>query len=69
MWIMKSTESSTSTEIKICPECKGEGKVEKYIRTEHSQGNIYETEKCKRCKGTGRIVITTIISEEAYNES
>lgn len=38
---------------KTCPECKGEG----FLVVE--RGNYYRGEKCKWCKGTGRVFMTT----------
>lgn len=56
----------SSSEVKVCPDCKGRETVQKYIRTDHTHGAIYETEKCKRCEGSGRIEVTITVIEKPY---
>jgi len=56
------------SEIQICPDCKGKSTIERFIRTEHSRGSIYNTETCDRCQGSGRVVVTVITKEEAYKD-
>jgi Zn finger protein HypA/HybF involved in hydrogenase expression len=40
-------------DIKICPDCKGEGTILEV--TEHLIHNEYETVRCEKCKGSGKI--------------
>lgn len=65
---MTKGNSHTTKEVKICPDCKGFAKVEVFVSTDHSNGTITKTEECKRCEGSGRIVLTVTIKEEAFKD-
>ena len=47
----------------LCSTCGGKGT--EYLRT---SGYDNEDVKCTRCKGSGRVVITTIVTEKPYKK-
>ena len=47
----------------LCDTCSGKGT--EYIRT---SGYDSEHLKCTRCKGSGRMVITTVVTEKPYKK-
>lgn len=53
-----------STEIIICPTCKGK----EYIQFTENRGPLtkFTTEKCKRCNGTGKLLKKTQITFEPF---
>lgn len=54
-------------EIQICPICKGVGHVEESeLDDYHHRTRNYWDETCRKCNGSGRILVTTITTEESY---
>lgn len=43
-------------EIRICPTCKGTGKVERIVAMNFHEIN-YEDVDCSKCNGTGRVYV------------
>ena len=53
----------------ICSECKGEGLIHRIELTDyHNRYHDEWTEKCPRCKGSGRLLETTKITKVAYKQ-
>ena len=50
-------------EIIICTNCKGHGFVEHDVGSHNSE---YETTKCKKCKGSGRLEETVTVKSEPF---
>lgn len=57
-----------NSKILLCDNCKGRGKIryEKMVDYHKHEYN-YEDKPCYSCKGSGRIVETTVIKRRPYN--
>lgn len=57
----------TTVEVILCTACKGNGHIYTDVMTDYHKRE-YETYKteCKNCKGTGRLLKTTVVTYEAF---
>ena len=53
-------------DIKICPKCKGEGKVLEIV--ESLIHNDYESVTCGNCKGSGKVYERTYVLEIPFDD-
>lgn len=51
--------NQTKTEVIVCPDCKGMGEV---YKDPGQHAYHYDRNKCKTCKGAGRLIKKTTVS-------
>jgi hypothetical protein len=58
---------STTVEVILCVACKGNGHIYTDVLTcYHKREYDTHISECKNCKGTGRILKTTVVTYDAY---
>jgi len=61
---MKTTNSYLRKVI-ACEDCKGVGEI---LIDPGTHSKVYETQTCRTCNGSGRLIRKTTVEYEPYNE-